>query len=66
MTISKLKVTQTDPLLILGCDFMTLVQEGQWDFVNIGTHPFTKQGLFHFTNGKVVNLVPLVCWPSFA
>ena len=45
MTIPELKVvkgTCTNPLLILGCDFMTRGQEGKWDFVNIGTHPFTR------------------------
>ena len=45
MTIPELKVvkgTRTDPLLILGCDFMMRGQEGEWDFVNIGTHPFTR------------------------
>ena len=45
MTIPELKVvkgTRTDPLLILGCDFMMRGQEGQWDFVNIGTHLFTR------------------------
>ena len=45
LTIPELKVvkgTRNDPLLILGCDFMTRGQEGEWDFVNIGTHPFTR------------------------
>ena len=63
MTIPELKVvkgTRTDPLFILGCDFMMRGQEGEWDFVNIGTHPFTRQGQIHFTNGKVVKTVPLV------
>ena len=57
LTIPKLKVikgTQTDPLLILGCDFITQGQDGQWDFINIGIHPFTKQDLLHFINIKVV------------
>ena len=45
MTIPELKVvkgTRTDPMLILGYDFMMRGQEGEWDFVNIGTHPFTR------------------------
>ena len=45
MTIPELKVvkgTRTELLLILGCGFMMRGQEGEWDFVNIGTHPFTR------------------------
>lgn len=67
LTLPELKVvkgTRKDPLLILGSDLMAPCQEGEWDFVDIGCHPTTKQGQMRFSNGSQVKTVPLACWPQ--
>ena len=52
MWLPEIKVIDTDePLLILGNDLLAPEQLGDWEWLDIGRHPLTKQGHMIFWNG---------------